>query len=154
MKHGSDSDRRAPADRRLTAHLQSDWKFAYRGKRRASRRGEESPAFVDLYEPSLMLVALGILVLSIMDAAFTLTLIQSGIAHEANPIMRWLIEHDVQMFVNLKIVITGAGILFLLVCSHAPVFSRYRGRAALNLVLLLYLLVIGYELILLRGVDF
>ena len=148
-----DGERREADDRRLRAHSFSDWKFSYRGKRQASRRGGEQPAFVDLYEPRLMVVSLAILALSILDAAFTLTLIQAGVAEEANPVLRWLISHDVQIFVNLKIVITSAGILFLLVCSHAPVFRRHRGRTVLHAVLLLYLLVIGYELILMRQIP-
>ncbi|MGH7469357.1 MAG: DUF5658 family protein [Longimicrobiales bacterium] len=147
---GRPGDRRGLVDRRLRSHLLSDWKFSFRGKRRAARRGDVEPEFVDLYEPPLLLVTLGILGLSILDAAFTLALIQAGAAVEANPILRWLIACDVQLFVNLKLVITSAGIVFLLVCSSAPVFKKHRGRIALHVLLVLYLLVIGYEIVLLR----
>jgi hypothetical protein len=143
-------DRRASPERRLRSHLLSDWKYAFRGKRRMSRRGIHEPDFVDLYEPPLLLVTLGILALSVLDAAFTLALIQAGVAVEANPILRWLIAYDVQLFVNLKLVITSAGIVFLVVLSSAPVLKRHRGRIALHALLVLYALVIGYELVLLR----
>jgi hypothetical protein len=110
----------------------------------------EQPAFVDIYEAPQLLLALSILLLSILDAGFTLALIQAGVADEANPFLRWLIAYDVQLFVNLKLVITGAGIVFLMICSNAPVLLGYRGKVALHAVLVLYTLVIVYELFLLR----
>lgn len=143
-------ERREGADRRLRSHLASDWSYAYRGRRRASRRGAEESTFVDLYDPALLGLAVGIMLLSIFDAAFTLTLLQAGVVEEANPFMRWLIEHDTQIFVNLKIVLTGAAVVFLVLCSNALVAGRIRGRKLMHAVLGLYLLVILYEVVLLR----
>jgi hypothetical protein len=144
------AERRASADRRLRSHLLSDWTYSFRGRRRVARRAEEDTAFVDLYDPILLVLALGILLLSILDAAFTLTLLEAGMIEEGNPLMRWLIEHDTQIFVNLKIVITGAAVVFLVLCSNALVAGRVRGRGIMHGVLGLYVLVIGYELLILR----
>ena len=143
-------ERRAGADRRLRSHLLSDWTYAYRGRRRLSRRDVEESTFVDLYDPALLGLALGILLLSVLDAAFTLTLLQAGVVEEANPFMRWLLEHDTQIFINLKIVLTGAAVVFLVLCSNAIIAGRIRGRRLMHAVLGLYLLVIAYELVLLR----
>ena len=143
-------DRRDGADRRLRSHLASDWTYAYRGRRRASRRDDEESTFVDLYDPALLGLAVGIMILSILDAAFTLTLLQAGVIEEGNPFMRWLIEHDTQIFVNLKIVLTGAAVVFLVLCSNALIAGRIRGRKLLYGVIGLYLLVILYEVVLLR----
>ena len=143
-------ERRAGADRRLRSHLLSDWTYAYRGRRRLSRRDAEESTFVDLYDPALLGLALGILLLSVLDAAFTLTLLQAGVVEEANPFMRWLLEHDTQIFINLKIVLTGAAVVFLVLCSNAIIAGRIRGRRLMHAVLGLYLLVIAYELVLLR----
>jgi len=143
-------ERREGTDRRLRSHLASDWTYAYRGRRRASRRDSEESTLVDLYDPALLGLAVGIMVLSVLDAAFTLMLIQAGVVEEANPFMRWLMEHDTQIFVNLKIVLTGAAVVFLVLCSNALVAGRIRGRKLLYAVLGLYLLVILYEVVLLR----
>jgi hypothetical protein len=143
-------ERREGADRRLRSHLLSHWTYAYRGRRRASRRDSEESTFVDLYDPALLGLALGIMILSILDAAFTLTLLQAGVIEEGNPFMRWLIEHDTQVFINLKIVLTGAAVVFLVLCSNALVAGRVRGRKLMHAVLGLYVLVIFYELVLLR----
>ncbi|MGH7505370.1 MAG: DUF5658 family protein [Longimicrobiales bacterium] len=144
-------DRRDGADRRLRAHLLADWSYAYRGRRRGPRRlPDGETAFVDLYEPALLVSAVGILLLSVLDAAFTLVLLQAGVVEEANPFMRMLIEHDVSVFINLKIVITGAAVVFLVICSKAVVLRRIRGRSVMNAVLALYAIVITYELFLLR----
>lgn len=145
------SDRRDGADRRLRAHLLSDWTYAFRGRRRASRRAAEDPAFVDLYEPVLLVLAVAILMLSVLDAAFTLTLLQAGVIEEGNPVMRWLIEHDTQVFINLKIAVTGAAVVFLVLCSNALVAGRVRGRVVLHAVLAVYVLVVIYELFIFRA---
>lgn len=143
-------ERREGADRRLRSHLRSDWTYTFRGRRRLSRRDDGESTFVDLYDPALLGLALGILLLSIMDAAFTLKLLQTGVIVEANPFMRWLIEHDTQVFVNLKIVLTSAAVVFLVLCSNALIAGRIRGRRVMHAVLGLYVLVIVYELVLLK----
>jgi hypothetical protein len=143
-------ERREGADRRLRSHLLSDWTYTFRGRRRLSRRDDGESTFVDLYDPALLGLALGILLLSIMDAAFTLKLLQTGVIMEANPLMRWLIEHDTQVFVNLKIVLTSAAVVFLVLCSNALIAGRIRGRRLMHAVLGLYVLVIVYELVLLK----
>jgi hypothetical protein len=143
-------ERREGTDRRLRSHLLSDWTYTFRGRRRLSRRDDGESTFVDLYDPALLGLALGILLLSIMDAAFTLKLLQTGVIMEANPLMRWLIEHDTQIFVNLKIVLTSAAVVFLVLCSNALIAGRIRGRRLMHAVLGLYVLVIVYELVLLK----
>jgi Domain of unknown function (DUF5658) len=144
------AERREGEDRRLRAHLLSDWTYAFRGRRRAARRDGEKSTFVDLYDPMLLVLAITILMLSVFDAAFTLTLLQAGVIEEANPLMRWLIEHDTQIFINLKIVITGAAVVFLVLCSNAVVAGRVRGRRLMHGVVVVYLLVIVYELLIFR----
>jgi hypothetical protein len=144
------AERREGDDRRLRSHLRSDWTFAYRGRRRASRRTSEESTFVDLYDPMLLVLAVSILLLSVLDAAFTLMLLEAGVIEEANPLMRWLIEHDTQVFINLKIVITATAVVFLVLCSNAVVAGRLRGRRIMHGVVAVYVLVIIYELLIFR----
>lgn len=144
------AERRDGDDRRLRSHLRSDWTYAFRGRRRAARRTGEQSTFVDLYDPMLLVLAVAILLLSVLDAAFTLVLLQAGVIEEANPLMRWLIEHDTQIFINMKIVITGAAVVFLVLCSNAVIAGRLRGRWIMHGVVAVYVLVIIYELLIFR----
>lgn len=147
----AEEERRRGPDRRIRDPLLADWRYAFRGRRRGPRRdGEDGHS--DVYDPRLLLTTAAVLVLSTLDAAMTLTLLDTGMIREANPFMRVLIEHDVQVFINLKTALTGAGLLLLVVASHARVFGRIRVRAVLNVVLGMYMALIAYELFLLRMV--
>lgn len=140
-------DRRSGADRRSSHVLFADWRWAVSGRRRAGRRRDETAdTGVDIYEPRLGLVALAIFLLSCLDAAFTLTLIWGNLGVEINPFMRALIEHDAQLFVNLKIVFTGAGILFLVALADARFMRRVRVRTLMYGVLLVYSMIVAYEI--------
>lgn len=145
------ADRRKSGDRRLRDHLLCDWRYAYRGRRQAPRRlAATESSFVDLYEPALLVAAIALVVLSTADAVFTLALLEAGVAEEANPLMRWLIEHDIRVFINIKVVITAAAAVFLVVCSNAVVLRRIRGRTVMHAVLALYSAIVAYEVVLLR----
>jgi len=139
------SDRRAASDRRSTHPLLADWRWAFRGRRRGPRRDGET-AFVDIYDRRLVLTTLAVLMLSGLDATLTLGLLESGFVREANPFMRVLIDHDVQIFVNVKTALTAAGLLLMVVASHARILGRLRVRTLLHGVLGLYIVLIGYEL--------
>jgi hypothetical protein len=144
---GSQRDRRSGADRRASHVLFSDWRWAVTGRRRVGRRREETAETgVDIYEPHLGLIALAIFLLSCLDAAFTLALIWGNLGVELNPFMRTLIERDAQLFVNLKIVFTGAGILFLVVLADARFLRRVRVRTLMYGVLLVYSMIVAYEI--------
>jgi hypothetical protein len=141
------SNRRAASDRRRIHPLLADWRWAFGGRRRGPRRDGET-AFVDIYDRKLVLTTLAVLVLSGLDATLTLGLLESGFVREANPFMRVLIDQDVQMFVNLKTALTAAGLLLMVVASHARILGRVRVRTLLHGVLGLYIVLIGYELVL------
>jgi hypothetical protein len=144
---GAQADRRNGADRRASHVLFADWRWALVGRRRAGRRGDEAArSGVDIYEPGLGLMALAIFLLSCLDAAFTLTLIWANLGVELNPFMRALINHDAQLFVNLKIVFTGAGLIFLVALADARFLQRIRGRTLMGGVLVIYSMIVTYEI--------
>lgn len=101
---------------------------------------------MDIYEPALGLVALAVFLLSCLDAAFTLTLIWGNLGVELNPAMRLLLSHDAQLFVNLKIVITGAGLIFLVALADARFLRVVRVRSILYVLLLAYSGIVSYEI--------
>lgn len=146
-------DRRRPrTDRRTTHPLLADWRWAFRGRRRSSRRNGDTP-FPDHYDSRLVWVTLAVLILSTLDAALTLTLLDSGFVREANPFMKLLIEHDVQVFINLKTALTAAGLLLMVVAAQTRLLGRIRVRTILYCVLGIYVALIGYELGLIRLVS-
>lgn len=99
----------------------SAWSFAYgsfRPRRRVGRRdGDHDRIFLDWHEPRVLYLSLAIVLMSCVDALFTLNLLAIG-AQEMNVLMDALITHDVERFVALKIGITGACVVLLGVAAR------------------------------------
>jgi hypothetical protein len=70
------------------------------------------------------LLILGIFSLSAVDAFFTLMWIKSGLAVEANPLLKDLIEHGDFSFLATKIALTGLGCLFLASVKDRSRFAK------------------------------
>ena len=58
-----------------------------------------------------------VVILSALDAAFTLLHIQRG-GDEIVPTMRWAIEQGPSTFIHLKMALTGAGAILLAMHEH------------------------------------
>lgn len=144
------SERRHGLPRRQRCPLFADWRFLLRGRRRLLRRASDQRGVcLDWHPLSLWIVALGILMLSALDAALTLTLVQYG-AHEANPLLRPLLEHDVQGFINLKLLLTAVPLVLLVAHSRLVIYGYLRVDRVVHALLVIYLVVIAYELLLLN----
>jgi hypothetical protein len=118
-----------------------------RGRRRQARRSDQN-YYLDHYAPGLVVTGALLMLLSSMDAAFTLALLDKG-AYEANHLMAWLLEIGNRTFIFSKIAITAAGVLFLLMHAHFQIFRIVTGKRALELLVGIYGLLIGWELLLL-----
>ena len=144
------AQRRHTEDRRTTHPLFVDWKYAFRGRRHSIRReGDEGVIQTDHTRPEVLLLIVAIMFLSALDAVFTLWLIEAGTVVEANPIMRYFLDVDVQLFANLKIVLTGSALVLLAACADLEVFGRYRVESLLWVVLGTYGLLMSYHVSLL-----
>lgn len=66
-------------------------------------------------------VVKSILVLNLVDAVFTLWWVRAGFAHEANPLLRDLVEHHALLFVLGKLSLVGLGTLLLWRLRHRPI---------------------------------
>ena len=65
-----------------------------RSRRRAARRtGDAEPLFLDWHHPWLFFLAVGIMIMSCMDAFFTLQLLERGMV-EINPVMDAVIKRS------------------------------------------------------------
>lgn len=118
-----------------------------RGRRREARRSEHN-YYLDWYDPKLVFTGLSVLVMSCLDALFTLTLLSRG-ASEANYFMARLLESGDGLFVAVKVAVTAFGIVFLLMHSHFRILRIMSGKRALQVLVAVYGLLISYELILL-----
>ena len=118
-------------------------------RRRGARRSSDAHTFyVDWYEPRLLYITLGVLMLSSVDAVMTLNLLQHG-SVELNPIMGLLIEQNVSLFVYTKLMLTGASLVFLVVHINFRLFRFIKIIHCLIAALVGYLILVAYELVLL-----
>lgn len=120
-------------------------------RRRTNRRGEAVDGLLDWHEPHLLFLAIMILLMSVLDAILTLTLINEG-ASEVNPIMAFLLERTPQLFITAKMFLTGAGIVVLVALARARVFRVIRISIIIHWCMLGYVALLAYEAWLLRQV--
>jgi hypothetical protein len=117
------------------------------GRRRGPRRGEErlGPYFVDRFRASTLAMIVALLGLTISDGVLTLELIEVN-SEEANPIMAHLLTRGSLTFLMGKYVMTAAGLPFLVVYQHYPLFrSRFRVGWLLPIFIALYLVLLFHQ---------
>jgi hypothetical protein len=120
------------------------------GRRMGERRSNiKSPAYVDRYAGHLMLCTISILILSSLDAFFTLNILAKG-GEEINLFMAVLIEDSVSKFVAVKLALTSLALLLLTIHHNVQLTEHIRVRHLGYLILSGYTLLIGYELFLLH----
>jgi hypothetical protein len=124
-------------------------------KRRTGPRRDNDPQkdiYVDIHEPWLFYVGLGALMLSTLDAFFTLQLLQLG-SKEMNPFMDYFIQKDAQLFFVVKFFITAFCIIFLIMHKKFRLFKVVSGYHLLFLCFAAYGLLVAYELSMLMGLP-
>ena len=140
-----------PVERRHDINRRSGvwWAFLYgnfRPRRRFSRReADEHHLLFDWYEPRILYLALGILLLSCTDALFTLTLLDAG-ATEANAIMASMLEQGVDRFLAIKIGITALSVVMLVIATGRKIFGSISVEHMLQVLCSGYMLLICYEI--------
>ncbi|MGD2173180.1 MAG: DUF5658 family protein [Gammaproteobacteria bacterium] len=138
-------DRRQNTDRR-----EETWRaFVYgnfRPRRRFGRREADDHLFLfDWYEPRVLYLALGVLLLSCVDALFTLNLLNHG-AIEANIFMASALERGIDGFLASKIALTGIPLVFLVAVVRRKFFGACSVERLLQFFCAGYLLLICYEI--------
>jgi len=119
-------------------------------RRRSDRRADDE-YHVDWHEPDLLFLAVTTLLLSVIDAFFTLTLLRHG-ATEANPILDFILHKYPELFAVIKMGLTGGGVLVLVAAARARLFRVIRVKTILQWVLLGYIVLFGYEMWLLKDI--
>jgi len=123
-----------------------------RSRRRDTRRdNEDAPLYTDWHHPWLFFLSTGIMLLSCMDAFFTLQLLDRG-AIEINPVMAVIIGQGTLAFAATKMLLTGLGILVLVFLSQTRLFNLMRTGLVLTVFFALYACLVCYEFIYLLNV--
>lgn len=125
-------------------------------RRRVVRRREgdgEMAHYVDVHEPYLFFVAVGALLLCVADAFFTMTLINFHGSTELNPVMDYFIKTDIKIFFVVKFGLTALGIMFLVMHKNFRLFNRISGYQILHASLVVYAILVGYELFMLLAIP-
>ena len=137
---------------RRRAVLHALWRGNFERRRMAPRRSAERHMVVtDWFHPQWLAVGMLILLLCSADALLTLTLISHG-ALEVNPVMAPLVSGSGHAFAAWKLGLTALGVVFLTLLARLQVFGRTVG-AVLYVILGLYVVLVGYELFLLRNIP-
>ena len=118
---------------------------------RLDEEGQDGQAVIlDWHDPGLLFLALAIVVMSCIDALFTLNLLTVG-GEEINLFMRVLIEQDVSSFLQVKISVTAISVVVLVAASQYRVLGKLPVRRMLQAIFLVYGTLIAYEVVLLLG---
>jgi hypothetical protein len=104
----------------------------------------------DWFQPQWLATAIAILLLSTLDALLTLELVSRG-ASEVNPLMDPLVRGSGHGFAFWKFGLTGFGVIVLTLLARMRILGRFAVGWILYLVLCGYLVLVGYELWLLRS---
>lgn len=141
--------RQAAEERRLSI-LGALWRSSFARRRLGPRRAtDRHPVMTDWFHPQWLAIAIVILVLSAADALLTLALVARG-ATEINPLMEPLVHGSGHGFAIWKFGLTALGVVTLTVLARFRILGGIAVGSILYLVLCGYLVLVGYELWLLR----
>jgi hypothetical protein len=140
---GLHRERRSDGDRRRTT-IRTFLQSGFTPRRRGARRSDERHMLVDWHEPYLLALAVTILLLNVVDAFLTLTLLTTG-AREANPFVAFILEEHPRLFALTKMGLTGGGVLILVAVARIRLFNVMRVGSLLHAVLAGYVTLIAYE---------
>ncbi len=138
-------ERRSDIDRREYS-IHSMWN-ALKAPRRfeGRRRTDRHFASLDRFDTGICAMAIILVLLSITDSVFTLTLISRG-GSEVNPFMNHLLQHSVGLFMVVKMLLTAIPALVLVAANNIKLFNKIRARSLLGAMVGLYAGLIIYEI--------
>jgi len=118
------------------------------GKREKIRRQVDVRRifYVDHYSPELFFTIVSILLLCVIDALLTLTLLDRG-AQEVNPVMAYFLQFGPYTFFTFKYLLTIIPIICLLMFRNIVLrVIKISARSVLYFIAVFYLAVVGMEL--------
>jgi hypothetical protein len=124
-------------------------RYSLSGRRCSFRRTEDQHrgGYVDCYGQKLFCCLLLIAGLNILDAFFTIIILESG-GQEVNPLVRWAIDSFGNNAWSLKFSVVSCGVILL--CLH----SKFRmAQVSIIVAAVLFSGVVMYQLLLLRYIS-
>jgi hypothetical protein len=137
---------RSGKDRRIKSGFNIH-SFLFGGKRAKIRRQADTNRifYVDQFSTELFAVVVSVILLSVIDALFTLWLLNRG-AYEVNPIMKYFLEIGPYTFFMFKYFLTIASLICLLMFRNVIIRGiKIKTRSVLYFVLLFYAAVVAWE---------
>ena len=153
-KSFQNSERRSGFDRRSGQNVILS-KYHLTGRRAIARREEdrEGSYKVDRHSSLTLAVILTIIMLSVLDAIFTLKLLDHG-AKELNPLMAYSLNYNPLIFFGVKYLLTSISILIVLLNKNVFLFNtKIKADLLFYLFIIPFALVIQWELYLIINAD-
>lgn len=140
-------DRRVQKDRRTKTTSPFSYSSIFGSRKNIRRKADRSVHYyVDRYSLRSVLVVLITLILSLVDANFTLQLVGMG-AIEINPVMDFFLQFGAVPFLLVKYILTGTSLIWFLIHKNYYLFGGHLSiKYILLLVPFLYTILIIYEL--------
>jgi len=138
-------------DRRQAAFKSACYSLFRRRRAEVRRVDEHTKAqYFDIHESWVKLTMIAVLSMSCMDSIFTLRLLQLG-SSELNPLMDYFIKLDSGLFFAVKLFLTAFCVVFLVMHKKFTLFRVVTGYHMLIGTLVMYVVLISYELSMLTG---
>lgn len=136
--------RRQQADRRQ-ANFRSMCYALFKSRRKGQRRtDDEVNCYTDYYDHYTVGVVLLLMVLCVLDAYFTLLLLQYG-SIELNPVLAWAINKHALFFFLLKYTVTGLSVVVAAMHKNFRMFGL-KGSHFLLITVVGYAILLKYQL--------
>lgn len=135
-------------ERRLFTWRTVAWGYTRSRRRHQRREADPVPLFADWHHPWLFFLATTTMLLSSMDAFFTLQLIARG-AVEVNPVMAFALDFGHSAFAASKMFLTAFAILTLVYLSRTRFCNFFRTGLILTTAFSLYACLVCYQFVLL-----
>jgi len=138
------NERRQITDLRRTATRPLSRYSLWGHRKKARREGEDRNYYVDRYEPRYFFLISLILALCVLDAYFTLKIIDFG-GKELNRLMLVFIYKKPISALVFKYLVTAVSIIFVLIHKNFVVFGKIRVSSLIYLFFSVYLILVSYE---------
>jgi hypothetical protein len=126
----------------------------FRPRRRSPRRVDISRFHAsDWHDSHLLAVAIGILLLCVVDACMTLVLLSAG-ADEVNPVMAAFVYKSTGVFTAVKMAMTGVGVVFMVFMARYRFMRLIRVQVVMYAILAGYAVLIAYEMSMFKDMGY
>jgi hypothetical protein len=132
-------------DRRQTSLTTILGSLVHRRRRYSRREDDHVNSYTDWYGHWPVVATILIILLCFADAFLTMVLLSKG-AVELNILMDWLIQKDAHLFTVVKMSVTGAALIVLVLHFNFRIYKYIAVRYLIYALVPLYSLLIAHEL--------